>query len=204
MLRRVGVTPDCGDHREPSRFSHRRVRGAVEAAAGNEVGTIGALQGAQLLFSALVRADLPAPTRNGPGHRRRDACLGVKGSRVQIPPSRRFFERTSDPNRLIFRSHCERRRPRSVPSSVASGNRVAFEVTRRGAEQGSALTRWKVREYPLESSRAICAHRRQSWFSRCRSGNSHRQDPAPTGSTKRSAETGACGSPQCFTSGHVF
>jgi hypothetical protein len=75
--------------------SPRRGSGPLQpgAAAGNEVGITSARQGAPQLYSAHSCAGSPAETWEWPGSGDWDAWLGVKGSPVQIRPSRRFFER---------------------------------------------------------------------------------------------------------------
>jgi hypothetical protein len=66
--------------------------GAAAVAAGNEVGITGARQCALLLCSARLCAASSAETRKFPGGVDVDAFLGVKGSPVQIRPSRLVVE----------------------------------------------------------------------------------------------------------------
>jgi hypothetical protein len=62
--------------------------------AGNEVGITSARGGVPRLSPAPLCAASPAKTQRCPGGGNVDAFLGVKGSPVQIRPSRRFFERS--------------------------------------------------------------------------------------------------------------
>jgi hypothetical protein len=52
------------------------------------MGTSTARQGARGLLSARLFVPSPAIMLHWPGREVADACLGVKGSRVQVPPSR--------------------------------------------------------------------------------------------------------------------
>jgi hypothetical protein len=75
--------------------AHRAVRrGRVLAGGqgGDNVGITGASKSASRLAPARSRAASPAKTHKHPGRNDMYAFLGVKGSRVQVPPSRRFFE----------------------------------------------------------------------------------------------------------------
>ena len=62
------------------------------SAAGNQVGTTGARESARPRSPAHLCTASLAETPKRPARRVADAYLGVKGSRVQIPPSRRKSE----------------------------------------------------------------------------------------------------------------
>jgi hypothetical protein len=91
--------------------------GPEAAAGGNDVGTTGARQCALPLCAAHPCAASSAETRKFPGGGDVDAFLGVKGSPVQIRPSRLVVE--------FFRKYLRRRR--------ASKSGVAGRPSRRAA-----------------------------------------------------------------------
>ena len=135
--------------------------GTVEVAAPTRLGT---RWEPAALYRALGRCALLSPER---AHLRKPAlplggkyaaaCLGVKGSRVQIPPSRRFFERMSDQNEPFCRSQWERNEPWSFPLALPSGTLVTFEVSNLALCSAAHLPVGKF-------ARSICAqhpiHRR--------------------------------------------